>query len=52
MEIKSNGLNKRAEISEVNDEIDKLNTVFNSMMDEIQHVFDEQTRLYQMLHMN
>ena len=43
-EIKSNGLNKRAEISEVNDEIDKLNTVFNSMMDEIQHVFDEQTR--------
>ena len=42
-EIKSNGLNKRAEISEVNDEIDKLNTVFNSMMDEIQHVFDEQT---------
>ena len=36
-EIKSNGLNKRAEISEVNDEIDKLNTVFNSMMDEIQH---------------
>ena len=43
-EIKANGLNKRAEISEVNDEIDKLNTVFNSMMDEIQHVFDEQTR--------
>ena len=32
-EIKANGLNKRAEISEVNDEIDKLNTVFNSMMD-------------------
>lgn len=43
-EIKANGLNKRAEISEVNDEIDKLNTVFNSMMDEIQHGFDEQTR--------
>lgn len=43
-EIKENGFNKRAEISEVNDEIDKLNTVFNSMMDEIEYVFDEQSR--------
>ena len=43
-EIKKEGLNKRVEISEVNDEIDKLNTVFNSMMDEIQYVFDEQGR--------
>jgi len=43
-EIKENGLNKRAEISELNDEIDKLNTVFNSMMDEIEYVVDEQTR--------
>lgn len=43
-EIKEKGLNKRVEISEVNDEIDKLNTVFNSMMDEIQCVFDEESR--------
>ena len=34
-EIKENGINKRAEISELNDEIDKVNIVFNSMMDEL-----------------
>ena len=43
-EIKEKGLNNRVEISQVNDEIDKLNTVFNSMMDEIQSVFDEESR--------
>ena len=43
-EIKEIGLNKRAEISESNDEIDKLNKVFNSMMDEIEYLFDEQSR--------
>ena len=43
-EIKETGLKKRAEISESNDEIDKLNKVFNSMMDEIQYLFDEQSR--------
>lgn len=43
-EIKETGLNKRAEISESNDEIDKLNKVFNSMMDEIEYLFDEQSR--------
>ena len=35
-EIKEKGINKRAEISELNDEIDKVNIVFNSMMDEIE----------------
>ena len=43
-EIKETGLKNRAEISESNDEIDKLNKVFNSMMDEIEYLFDEQSR--------
>lgn len=43
-EIKENGMNKRAEISQVNDEIDKVNIVFNSMMDELEEAFDEQSR--------
>ena len=43
-EIKENGINKRAEISGLNDEIDKVNIVFNSMMDELEDAFDEQSR--------
>ncbi|MBD7916187.1 HAMP domain-containing histidine kinase [Clostridium sp. Sa3CUN1] len=43
-EIKENGIDKRAEISEANDEIDKVNIVFNSMMDEVQDAFEEQSR--------
>ena len=43
-EIKENGINRRAEISKLNDEIDKVNIVFNSMMDEVQEAFDEQGR--------
>lgn len=43
-EIKENGINKRAEISELNDEVDKVNIVFNSMMDELEEAFDEQSR--------
>lgn len=43
-EIKANGMNKRAEISQVNDEIDKVNIVFNSMMDDLEEAFDEQSR--------
>ena len=43
-EIKENGIDKRAEISEANDEIDKVNIVFNSMMDEVQEAFEEQSR--------
>ena len=43
-EIKENGINKRAEISELNDEVDKVNMVFNSMMDELEVAFHEQSR--------
>lgn len=43
-EIKEKGINKRAEISELNDEVDKVNIVFNSMMDELEEAFDEQSR--------
>ena len=43
-EIKEKGINKRAEISDLNDEVDKVNIVFNSMMDELEEAFDEQSR--------
>ena len=43
-EIKEKGINKRAEISGLNDEVDKVNIVFNSMMDELEEAFDEQSR--------
>lgn len=43
-EIKENGINKRAEISQLNDEVDKVNIVFNSMMDELEEAFHEQSR--------
>lgn len=43
-EIREKGINKRAEISELNDEVDKVNIVFNSMMDELEEAFDEQSR--------
>ena len=43
-EVKENGINKRAEISELNDEVDKVNMVFNSMMDELEVAFHEQSR--------
>lgn len=43
-EIKEKGINKRAEISDLNDEVDKVNIVFNSMMDELEDAFHEQSR--------
>ena len=43
-EIKEKGIDKRAEISELNDEIDKVNIVLNSMMDELEEAFHEQSR--------
>ena len=43
-EVKKNGLNNRVNISGLNDEVDKVNIVFNSMMDELEDVFDEQSR--------
>ncbi|MBB6714580.1 sensor histidine kinase [Clostridium gasigenes] len=43
-EIKKNGITQRVEISESNDEFDKVNIVFNSMMDDLQESFDNQSR--------
>ncbi len=43
-EIKDKGIKQRAEVSELNDEFDKVNQVFNSMMDEVEEAFDEQSR--------
>lgn len=43
-EIKVNGIESRVEISESNDEFDKVSMVFNSMMDDLQESFDEQSR--------
>lgn len=43
-EIKEKGINTRAEISDLNDEVDKVNIVFNSMMDELEESFEEQSR--------
>ena len=43
-EIKEKGINKRAEISDLNDEVVKVNIVFNSMMDELEEAFHEQSR--------
>ena len=43
-EIKEKGINKRAEISDLNDEVDKVNIIFNSMMDELEEAFHEQSR--------
>lgn len=42
--IKENGIKQRVKISEVNDEFDKVNIVFNSMLDELQDSFEEQSR--------
>lgn len=44
IEIKKNGITQRVEISESNDEFDKVNIVFNSMMDDLQESFDNQSR--------
>ena len=43
-EVKKEGLDKRVEISGLNDEVDRVNIVFNSMMDELEEVFEEQSR--------
>lgn len=43
-EIKEKEINKRAEISELKDEVDKVNIVFNSMMDALEEAFHEQSR--------
>ena len=43
-EIKEKGIHTRAEISGFNDEVDKVNIVFNSMMDDLEEAFEEQSR--------
>lgn len=42
IEIKNNGFHERAYISEKNDEFDRVNTIFNSMMDDVEESFEEQ----------
>ncbi|MGG5462849.1 sensor histidine kinase [Clostridium sp. B9] len=44
IDIQKNGIGERAEISDKNDEFDRVNKVFNSMMDEVEESFDEQRR--------
>ena len=43
-EIKEKGFNARAEVSGFNDEIDKMKIVFNSMMDDLEDAFEDQSR--------
>ena len=43
-EIKEKGLNARAEVSGFNDEIDKMKIVFNSMMNDLEDAFEDQSR--------
>ena len=42
--IKAKGIHQRVAVSEVNDEFDKMNHVFNEMMDEVERGFEEQRR--------
>ncbi|MGL5616688.1 MAG: sensor histidine kinase [Sarcina sp.] len=42
--IKENNLKERIEISEVKDEFDDVNKIFNSMMDELESVFNDKSR--------
>lgn len=44
VEIKKNGIRERAYVSDQNDEFDRVNKVFNSMMDEVEENFEEQRR--------
>lgn len=43
-DIKERGLHERAEISGFNDEVDQVNIVFNSMMDDLESAFEDQSR--------
>ena len=42
--IQENNLKERIEISEVKDEFDDVNQIFNSMMDELEDVFNDKSR--------
>ena len=43
-EVKENGIKYRVEISNTNDEFDKVNILFNDMLDEVEEAFTEQSR--------
>lgn len=43
-EIKDKGIKQRVEISDKNDEFDKVNIIFNTMMDDVEDSFDKQSR--------
>lgn len=44
IEVKKNGIKERMEISKSKDELDKVSIVFNSMMDDLEEAFNEQSR--------
>ena len=43
-EVKENGIKYRVEISNTNDEFDKVNILFYDMLDEVEEAFNEQSR--------
>ena len=43
-EVKENGIRYRIPISSTNDEFDKINILFNEMMDKVEETFNEQSR--------
>lgn len=43
-EVKENGIKHRVEISDTNDEFDKVNILFNDMLDEVEEAFNQQSR--------
>ena len=43
-EVKENGIKYRVEISNTNDEFDKVNILFNDMLDEVEEALNEQSR--------
>ena len=43
-EVKENGIKYRVEISNTNDEFDRVNILLNDMLDEVEEAFNEQSR--------
>lgn len=43
-DIKQNNINSRVPVSSNNDEFDKINIMFNSMMDDIENLFEKQSQ--------
>ena len=44
IEVKEHGIKERVEISKAHDEFDRVSLFFNSMMDEVEEAFEEQSR--------